>query len=303
MLETKDLSFFYGKHRGIENVNLRVNKNEIFGFLGPNGAGKSTALRLLMDVMRPTGGTASIFGLDCQKAGVKIRKNVGYLPGEFNLYSSMTAEAFLQMSASLRGTKSNIDFRHQLYERLNFDPSRKMTTYSRGNKQKIGLIAAFMSKPELLVLDEPTSGLDPLMQHEVIELVREAKDDGGTIIFSSHILPEVQAVCDKVGIVREGRLISTDSVASLVRQQFTRLRIQFSSSPPLDAFAHDGVREIDRNDQWVTLEIADNMPQMMQQAAAYGIEGIETLPVTLDEIFMSLYTGDSQNTDMGDNNV
>lgn len=296
ILKTEDLSFFYGAHRGIEDINLEVKKGEIFGFLGPNGAGKSTALRLLMDVMRPTRGSASIFGLDCQKQGVQIRKNVGYLPGEFNLYSNMTAEAFLHMSASLRGTKVDLDFRHQLYDRLKFDPLRKMKTYSRGNKQKIGLIAAFMSKPDLLLLDEPTSGLDPLMQHVVSELVMEAKNSGRTVVFSSHILPEVQAVCDRVGIVREGHLISTDSVQSLVQQQFKRLRIHFSTPPPIDAFSHAGVHEIARNNHWVTLEIVENMPQIMQKAASYGIEEIETLPVTLDEIFMSLYTGETQHT-------
>ncbi|MCF6343187.1 MAG: ABC transporter ATP-binding protein [Devosiaceae bacterium] len=290
ILEASDLSFFYGTHRGIKDVNLQVTKGEVFGFLGPNGAGKTTALRLFMDVMRPTSGSAKIFGLDCREQGVQIRQNVGYLPGEFNLYPNMRAKDYLSMLASLRQTSPDNRFRNQLYERLDFDPSRKMRTYSRGNKQKIGLIAAFMNKPELLILDEPTGGLDPIMQHVVAELVNEAKNEGRTVIFSSHILPEVQAVCDRVGIIRQGRLVKTDSVHSLIEQQFKRFRIFFTSEPPIDAFSLNGVSEIARQDKWITLEIASNMVQFMQQAASYGIEEIESLPVTLDEIFMSLYS-------------
>lgn len=296
ILETSGLSFFYGSHRGIEDVSLEVKKGEVFGFLGPNGAGKTTALRLLMDVIRPTRGSAAIFGLDCQKHGVQIRKSVGYLPGELSLYPNMTARDFLDLSASLRQTRADDHFLDQLYQRLDFDPSRKMKTYSRGNRQKIGLIAAFMNKPELLVLDEPTGGLDPLMQHVVAELVNEAKDAGRTTFFSSHILPEVQAVCDRVGIIRQGRLVKTDSVQSLIEQQFVRLRVRFASPPPANAFKLEGVSETARNEQSVTFEIASNMAKFMQQAVAYGIEELETLPLTLDEIFMSLYADQTQNT-------
>ena len=297
ILKTSGLSFFYGTHRGIENISLEVKRGEVFGFLGPNGAGKTTALRLFMDVIRPTAGSAKIFGLDCQKQGVQIRKKVGYLPGEFSLYPNMTARDFLDVSASLRPTGADDHFREQLYERLDFDPSRKMKTYSRGNKQKIGLIAAFMNKPELLILDEPTGGLDPLMQHVVAELINEAKDTGRTTFFSSHILPEVQDVCDRVAIIRQGRLIKTDSVHSLIEQQFKRLRLHFTSPPPPDSFKQKGVTEIGRNEQWIAFEITSNMPEFMQQAASYGIEELESLPVTLDEIFMSLYSDQSEAQD------
>ncbi len=303
ILEATNLSFFYGRHRGIENVSLQVIKGEVFGFLGPNGAGKTTALRLFIDVMRPTSGSAKIFGLDCHKQGVEIRKNVGYLPGEFNLYPNMRAKDFLSMLASLRQTLPDSNFREELYQRLDFDPLRKMRTYSRGNKQKIGLIAAFMNKPELLILDEPTGGLDPIMQHVVAELVNEAKNEGRTVIFSSHILPEVQAVCDRVGIIRQGRLVKTDSVHSMIEQQFKRLRIHFSNMPPPKTFSIDGVSEIMRQDKWVTLEISSNMAQFMQKAASFGIEEIESLPVTLDEIFMSLYSEQGQNDAQGGNHV
>jgi ABC-2 type transport system ATP-binding protein len=206
IIETQDLTVYYGKHRGIVDVDLSVEKGEVFGFLGPNGAGKTTTQRVLIDVIRPTKGRATIFGLDCRKQGVSIRKRVGYLPGELSLYPNMRGRDFLHMLASLQEKKVERSYRQQLYERLNFDPTRKMKQYSHGNKQKIGIVAAFMGKPDLLILDEPTTGLDPLVQQIVMELVKEAKDDGRTVFFSSHILPEVQAVCDRVGIIREGQL-------------------------------------------------------------------------------------------------
>ena len=242
-----------------------------------------------MDVIRPTRGSATIFGLDCQKQGVDIRKQVGYLPSELSLYPNMKADAFLQMLASLREERVDLTFRQQLYERLNLDPSRKMKTYSRGNKQKIGIVAAFMGKPELLVLDEPTSGLDPIMQQVVLSLVQETKDDGRSVFFSSHNLPEVQAVCDRVGIIREGQLVKTDSVETLTEQQFKRLQIGFRELPPADAFDFDGVTETKRDGLTVTLEIAKGLNKVMGIAVTYGIEDIETLPVSLEEIFLTFY--------------
>jgi len=289
IIETKALTVYYGRQRGIEAVDLRVNRGEIFGFLGPNGAGKTTLQRVLMDVIRPTAGSATIFGLDCQRQGVEIRQQIGYLPGELSLYPNMNAAAFLRMLASLRERKVDPAFRQQLCERLQLDPSRKIKAYSRGNKQKIGIVAAFMGKPDLLVLDEPTSGLDPIMQQVVLALVQETKADGRSVFFSSHNLPEVQAVCDRVGIIREGKLIETNRVETLTEQQFKRIQISFREVPSLDAFNLDGVRETKRDGLRVTLEISNDMNAVMKIAVQYGIEDIETLPVTLEEIFLSFY--------------
>lgn len=297
IIKTQDLTVYYGRHRGIIDVNLSVEKGEVFGFLGPNGAGKTTTQRVLLDVIRPTKGRATIFGLDCQEEGITIRKRVGYLPGELSLYPNMRGRNFLNMLASLQEKKVERSYRQQLYERLNLDPSRKMKEYSHGNKQKIGIIAAFMSKPDLLVLDEPTGGLDPLMQQIVMELVREAKDDGRTVFFSSHILPEVQAVCDRVGIIREGQLIKTERVETLTKQQFKRLHVTLRRSPPADAFAIEGVAETERDGhgdgQKIMLEIRQGLDEVLETAIAYGIEDIETPPVTLEEIFLAFY--DRQN--------
>ena len=289
VIETENLTIYYGKHRGIKNVDLSVEKGEIFGFLGPNGAGKTTTQRVLLDVIRPTSGRATIFGLDCQKEGVDIRKRIGYLPGELSLYPGMKGGNFLDMLASLQENKVEDSYRSQLYERLDLDPNRKMKEYSRGNKQKIGIVGAFMAKPDLLILDEPTTGLDPLIQQIVMELVQETKDDGRSVFFSSHILPEVQEVCDRVGIIREGELIKTELVETLTKQQFKHLHLTLRDSPPADAFAIEGVKETGRDGPMVTLEIRSGLDKVMERALPFGIEDIETPPVSLEEIFLAFY--------------
>jgi ABC-2 type transport system ATP-binding protein len=289
VIETKDLSVYYGRHRGILNVDLRIEKGEVFGFLGPNGAGKTTTQRVLMDVIRPTAGEAYMFGKDCQKDGVAARDRVGYLPGELSLYENMKASQFFKMYFSLQ--KSNTDRRYWqiLADRLDLDTSRKIRELSRGNRQKVGVVAAFMNKPDLLVLDEPTSGLDPLVQQNVMELVREANQNGTTVFFSSHILSEVQVVCDRVGIIREGQLVATERVEDMIRQQFKRLRITFATMPPADAFSYEGVVELSRDEQNILLEIRENLDQVMETAAPFGITDIDTIPVILEEIFLAYY--------------
>lgn len=295
VIKTHGLTVYYGKHRGIKDVNLVVEKGEVFGFLGPNGAGKTTTQRVLLDVIRPTTGSATIFGQNCQTQGHEVRKKIGYLPGELSLYPNMKAGAFLNMMASLSGQAVDKAYRQQLYDRLKLDPTRKMKEYSRGNKQKVGLVSAFMGKPDLLILDEPTGGLDPLMQQIVLELVQEAKDDGRTVFFSSHILPEVQAVCDRVGIIREGELIQTSRVETLTKQQFKRLHITFRDLPPAGAFAITGVTETAREDQTIHLEVSQNLSQVLEKAVTYGIEDIDTPPVTLEEIFLAFYGNKESN--------
>ncbi len=289
IIETKGLTMYYGKHRGIIDVDLQVQKGEIFGFLGPNGAGKTTAQRVLMDVIRPTSGTASIFGMDCQKDGVAIRKRTGYLPGELSLYGDMKASSFFKMFHSLQGNNANASHWKAVADRLDLDTTRKMREFSRGNKQKVGIVMAFMNKPELLILDEPTGGLDPLVQQTVMELVQEAKDEGSTVFFSSHILPEVQAVCDRVGIIREGQLVATERIETLMTQQFKRLRLNFATMPPADAFLQTGVTEIMRDEQSVLLEIRENLNEVMATAVTHTITNIETESISLEDIFLAYY--------------
>jgi ABC-2 type transport system ATP-binding protein len=289
VIETQGLTVYYGKQRGIVDLDLKVNKGEVFGFLGPNGAGKTTTLRVLMDILRPTQGQAKIFGLDCQREGVKIRERVGYLPGELSLPPNMRGRQFLDMVDALRGDRSESKFRGELCERLNLDASRRIRDYSSGNKQKLGLVASLMGRPELLVLDEATIGLDPLVQQTVLEIIDEIRREGRTIFFCSHILSEVQSVCDRVGIIRDGRLVKVESVDTLTAQPFHRLRMRFESIPEPETFALDGVRELERVDNTLFLEVQQNLSTVMELAAPYKIVDLETEPITLEEVFLAYY--------------
>ncbi len=289
IIETQNLTVYYGKHRGIKDVNLTVEKGEAFGFLGPNGAGKTTTQRVLLDVIRPTSGRATIFGLDCRKHGVELRQQVGYLPGELALYKDMKANQFFEMVEFLRGAHGIKGYWRNLAERLDLDISRKIGNFSRGNKQKVGIVAAFMNQPELLILDEPTGGLDPLVQQTVMEMVREVKSDGRTVFFSSHILPEVHAVCDRVGIIREGKLVATQRVEDLIAARLNRMTLIFADLPPSDIFNLEGVTEKDRTGQSITLEVRENLPQVLAKAAHYNIQDIETHNISLEEIFLEYY--------------
>lgn len=289
VIETRGLTVYYGRHRGILDVDLNVEQGEVFGFLGPNGAGKTTTQRVLLDIIRPTAGQASIFGLDCREQGVELRKRVGYLPGELALYKNMRASQFFKMYEYLRAENGTKGYWRELAERLDLDVSRKIGNFSRGNKQKVGIVAAFMNRPDLLILDEPTGGLDPLVQQTVLEMVREVKADGRTIFFSSHILPEVQAVCDRVGIIRDGQLVTTQRVEEMVAQRVLRLHLTFAELPPANAFQFEGVTELSRSERGVMLEIQDNLPQVLTMAAENHIQDIETISVSLEEIFLTYY--------------
>jgi len=289
IIQTNNLSVYYGTHCGIKDLNLSVQKGEVFGFLGPNGAGKTTTLRAILDIIHPTKGSATLFDLDSQKDGVAIRERISYLPGELSLYPSMKASYFLDLLGSLQKNKLNKSYLEQLLERVDLDPSRKMKEYSHGNKQKIGVVAAFMGKKDLFILDEPTIGLDPLVQQTVLELVKEAKDEGRTVFFSSHNLKEVQAVCDRVGIIQNGELTRTEKISTLIIQQLKRLEINFKKEPPHDELAIEGVKELSRDGNLILFEVSQHLDKLMEKAVPYGIIEIETKPVSLEEIFLAFY--------------
>lgn len=289
VIHTSDLTVFYGANRGIVDVNLVVEPGEVFGFLGPNGAGKTTTQRVLLDIIRPSAGSARVFGLDSRRSGAAIRERIGYLPGELSLYEGMTGRQFLDLMSSLEKRRVDAAYRTHLCERLDLDPSRRISEYSRGNKQKIGVVSALMAMPDLVVLDEPTSGLDPLVQQTVLEMVREVRADGRTVFFSSHILAEVESICDRVGIIREGRLITTERVEKLTNQQFKRLVVTTRDAPPPDAYRIPGVAETGRHGTTVSLEIRSGLEQVMKQALSLGLVDFETVPVTLEEVFLAYY--------------
>jgi ABC-2 type transport system ATP-binding protein len=289
IIETHALSVYYGRQRGIHELNLAVEPGEVYGFLGPNGAGKTTTLRVLLDLIRPTAGRATVFGLDCQKQGVALRRRLGYVPGELKLYAHLTASDYFAMVNAVRGGQARPAYQRDLCRRLELDPGRPMHTYSRGNRQKVGLVAAFMGQPSLLMLDEPTTGLDPLVQQTVLALVREARAAGRTVFFSSHILSEVQEVCDRVGIIRAGQLVAVERVEQLVRGQFHRLRLRFERLPPPGTFEPAGAVELNRSEQSLTLEVRTNLNQVLALAVPYGVLDLEDQPVTLEEIFLAYY--------------
>lgn len=289
IIQTAGLTVYYGQQRGIVDLDLAVQPGEIFGFLGPNGAGKTTTLRVLLDIIRPTRGSATIFGLDTRQDGVAIRQRVGYVPGELALPTGMRARNYLGMVDALRPQPSDPDYRRKLCARLDLDISRRIGDYSRGNKQKVALVAAFMHRPDLLILDEPTTGLDPLVQQTVLALVREAREEGRTVFFSSHILPEVQAVCDRIGIIRDGRLVRVERIADLLARRVHRLRISFTQRPADDAFAGiDGVRRLERGPAGDVYEVQD-LDEFLRRAVLYGISDLRTLDLSLEEVFLAYY--------------
>ena len=236
VIETKSLSKSYGDTLAISNIDLEIPKGQVFGYLGPNGAGKTTTIKLLMDFIRPTNGTAKIFGLDIRQNSVYIKEKIGYLPGDIVLYDHMTGAELLKYFSYLR-KQSDWQFVTNLAKRLDVNLEIKIKKMSRGNRQKLGLIQAFMHRPELIIMDEPSSGLDPLLQQEFYTMVDEVRSDGRTIFISSHILPEVERICDQVGIIREGRLITVEQVSRLRDRSLQELEIHFTSPVPKEDFS------------------------------------------------------------------
>jgi ABC-2 type transport system ATP-binding protein len=283
------LTKHYGKARGIVDLDLEVHQGEVFGFLGPNGAGKTTTIRLLLDLIRPTSGRAEVFGLDTRKDSLAIHRRLGYLPGELSLYDGLTGRELLTYFASLRGL-DGLGEAPVLAERLGVELDRPIKTLSKGNRQKVGMVQAFMHRPDLLVLDEPTSGLDPLVQQTFYELVREVVAAGRTVFLSSHVLPEVQHVADRVGVIREGRLVLVDSVESLRARAFTRVEVTFAEPPSPAAFgAVPGVRVLERRGDVVAFAVDGEADALVKALAAFHVRALDSREADLEDVFLSLY--------------
>jgi ABC-2 type transport system ATP-binding protein len=293
VIHTSGLTKFYGKQLGIEEVNLEVKRGEIFGYLGPNGAGKTTTIRTLLDFIRPTRGSAVVFDLDIRQHSVDIHRRVGYLNGELALYNNMTGADLLKYLGNLRG---GLDWKYikGLAARFQCDLTRRIQGLSLGNKQKLGLLQAFMQKPELLILDEPTNGLDPLMQHEFYDLLSETKQEGRTIFLSSHILPEVEKVCDRVGIIRQGKLVTVETIETLKSHSVRKLEIYFARAIPTEKFSNlSGVREIKVQDNVLTCNVAGSLDALVKASAQFEVVNIISHEPTLEEIFMTYYEGEN----------
>jgi ABC-2 type transport system ATP-binding protein len=289
VISADKLSKFYGRHRGIVEVDLEVAEGEAFGFLGPNGAGKTTMIRTLLNHIRPTSGKATIFGIDTTVDPVAIHRRLGYLPGEFVLYDKLTGGQTIDYFAALRG---GVDRQYQadLVARLDIDASRKFKEYSKGNKQKIGLVIALQHRPELLLLDEPTSGLDPLVQQTFYDVIREAKAEGRTIFMSSHILSEVEKTCDRVAIIRDGRLVRVDRVEALRDMAHHQVELRFAHAVPTAEFAAlPGVSDVVADDHTLHLRVSGPITPVVHAAARHEVLDFVSREPTLEETFLAEY--------------
>ncbi len=293
VIQTEKLTKSYGEHRGVVDVDLMVNEGEVFGFLGPNGAGKTTTIRTVLDLIRPTSGRALVFGIESSADPVAIHRRIGYIPGEFTLYDRLTGGQTLQYFANLRG---GVDPAYQgsLIERFDIDPRRKYKELSKGNKQKIGLVIALQHQPELLILDEPTSGLDPLVQQSFFEVVREAKAAGRTVFLSSHILSEVERTCDRVAIIRAGRIVRTGRVEDLRDLAHHQVELRFPGDVPVAAFAGlPGVSDVTSDDHTLRLRVSGAITPVVRAAAGYDLLDFVSREPTLEETFLAEYADEA----------
>ena len=289
VIQTEKLTKYYGSHRGIIEVDLEIAEGEAFGFLGPNGAGKTTMIRTLLDHIRPTSGRATVFGIETTADPVAIHRRLGYLPGEFVLYDKLTGGQTIEYFANLRG---NVDPHYQadLIARLDIDPSRRFKEYSKGNKQKIGLVIALQHRPDLLMLDEPTSGLDPLVQQEFYAVIREAKADGRTVFLSSHILSEVEKTCDRVAIIRDGRLVRVDRVEALRDMAHHQVELRFIGPVPTAEFEGlPGVSDVTAEDHVLRMRVSGGITPVIRAAARYELADFVSREPTLEETFLAEY--------------
>ena len=289
-IQTVGLSKDYGDVHALVDLNLEINTGEIFGFLGPNGAGKTTMIRTILDEIRPTAGTASILGMDSHEQSVEIRNFIGYVPGDLAMYPNLTGRDTITYFANLRG---GVDWAYvdELADRLDADMAKKVGDLSSGNRQKIGLIQAFMNRPEVLIMDEPSSGLDPLVQREFQSMLREVTANGSTVFLSSHTLSEVQRVADRVGIIRHGKLIALESVASLRSKGIRKVELFFDES--VDGAVFDplpGVSDVVVQNHHVTFSFSGQMERLIKVVTdTYTLVDISTQEADLEEIFLTYY--------------
>ena len=291
-IETVDLTKFYGEQRGIEGLDLRIEAGEVFGYLGPNGAGKTTTIRLLLDLIRSTRGRAALGGLDTRTQSVEARRRTGYLPGELKVPPQSTALAYLRFLGRLRGGVAE-SVVSELAERLGLDLGRRIGDLSKGNKQKVGIVAAFMHDPEILILDEPTSGLDPLRQRDVLDLIHERAAAGRTVFLSSHELDQVEHSAGRVGIVRDGRLVAVEAMASLRQRAVRRVEVRLSE-PTADIEGLEripGVSDVSLHNGTIHLVVEGSMDALVKELGGLPVQTLTSEPPELDEVFRSYYGG------------
>jgi ABC-2 type transport system ATP-binding protein len=294
-IQAEGLTKHYGDVEALVDLDLEVRTGEVFGFLGPNGAGKTTMIRTILDEIRPTRGRAAILGMDTHEDSVEIRRHIGYVPGDLAMYPTLTGKDTLTFFANLRG---GVDWSYvdHLADRLDADLSKKVGDLSSGNRQKVGLIQAFMNRPDLLIMDEPSSGLDPLVQREFQTMMREVVSEGRTVFLSSHTLSEVQRVADRVGIIRRGHLVAVEAVTDLRSKAMRRVEFEFTTEPDAGVFAEvHGVRDVTVENHRATLSYDGKIHALLQQVAdRYEVVDITTREADLEEIFLTYYEDEEE---------
>lgn len=288
VITTKGLTKYYGPVRGVEDLDLEVYRGELFGFLGPNAAGKTTTMRLLMGLLRPTRGSASVLDHDSWNENVAINREVGYLPGDAPLYARLTGEELIDFISGFDGLGR--DNGRDLAELFELDLGRKVEGYSRGMRQKLSLILALMKKPPVLIMDEPTSGLDPIMQHKLYEVLREYRGEGATVMFSSHNLPEVERICDRVGAIRDGRLVGTERIEDLRNKHLRNVEVIFSGEVPGRLEELEGISEYEVTGKRVQLKIKGDLNPLIRELARCEVADFSVSHASLEDVFLEFYS-------------
>ncbi|CAH2714734.1 Multidrug efflux system ATP-binding protein [Neobacillus rhizosphaerae] len=288
VIEIKNLTKTYGKARGITDISFNVEQGEIFGFIGPNGAGKSTTIRTLLSLIYPTSGSATIFGKDCIQFAPEIKKEIGYLPSEVFYYDNMKVKDLLKYSASFYKKDCTKRIK-ELAEIMDLDLNKKIDDLSLGNKKKVGIVQGLLHEPKLIILDEPTSGLDPLMQQKFFDILEEENKKGATILFSSHILSEVQRLCNRVAIIKEGKIVTVEKISTLKENNYKKLKIETKAPLEKDYFQISGVNKLEVNDNITSFLFRGNINTVMKKIADIEIANLWIEEPDLEEIFMHYY--------------
>lgn len=286
VIEIKNLKKYFGKTKAVDDISLNVEKGEIFGFLGPNGAGKTTTIRTMMDFIRPTGGEIKILGLDAQKDTVELKKKIGYLSGELRLYKKWTGQDHINFVKNLHGDG---DIAEDIAKRFNFDPSLKVKSLSSGNRQKLAIVMAFMTEPEVLIMDEPTNALDPLLQNEMYELIEEVAKQGTTVFMSSHNLSEVDRICSRVGIIKQGKMVTTESIIKLKEKRLYTITVYFKDQFDKNAFNIENVEIKKEISEGLIISAKGDINQLVKKLGEYNLRDLRIEHASLEDIFLEYY--------------
>lgn len=286
VITISDLKKYFGKVHAVDGISFDIKEGEVFGFLGPNGAGKSTTIRCMMDFIRPTSGTIKVLGHDSQKDSVIIKGKVGYLSGNVKLYGKWTGWDHIRFIESIKGESAIVE---SLIKDLDFNPNARFGQLSSGNKQKLGLILAMMNEPEVLIMDEPTVGLDPLLQNTIYEILDRLKKGGTTIFVSSHNLPEVERICDRVGIIKEGKMVAVETITELGEKKLHKIEVRFADKFDKKDFAINGVEKIEEVSGGLILTVSGHIDPLIKKLAKYKVLDLEVTHATLEDVFLKFY--------------